>query len=63
MATNVEIKVKENESLNSALRRFKHAMQKERVITDIKKHQFYKSPSEERKRRKQISFFRKLKKK
>ena len=40
-----EISVKENESLESALRRFKRSCAKEGVIAEVKKREHYVSPS------------------
>lgn len=47
----VEIKVRENESLESALKRFKRQIQRDGIIQDIKKHEYYEKPSEVRKRK------------
>ena len=47
-----EVTVQDNESLESALRRFKRKVQQEDIIKDIKKHAFYLKPGE-RKRLKQ----------
>ena len=41
-----EIRVKENESLESALRRFKRSCAKEGVIAEVKKREHYVSPSQ-----------------
>ncbi|HSR50177.1 MAG TPA: 30S ribosomal protein S21 [Acidobacteriota bacterium] len=43
-----EVHVGENESLESALRRFKRKVQQEDIIKDIKKHSFYLKPGEKR---------------
>ena len=40
-----EIRVKENESLESALRRFKRSCAKEGGIAEVKKREHYVSPS------------------
>ena len=42
-----EIRVKENESLESALRRFKRSCAKEGVIAEVKKREHYVSPQPE----------------
>ena len=60
---NVIIRRRDGETIESMIRRFKHAMQRDRVITDMRKNRFYKSPAEERRRKQHISFFRRLKKK
>ena len=39
-----EIRVKENESLESALKRFKRSCQKDGVIAEVKKREHYVSP-------------------
>ena len=46
-----EIRVKENESLESALRRFKRSCTKEGVIAEVKKREHYVSPSLKRKQK------------
>lgn len=47
------VKVKENESIDKAIRRFKKKCEKEGIIQDIKKSSRYLKPSE-RKRKKQL---------
>ena len=49
--TIMEIRVKENESLESALRRFKRSCAKEGVIAEVKKREHYVSPSLKRKQK------------
>ncbi len=46
-----EIRLKENESLESALRRFKRSCAKEGVIAEVKKREHYVSPSLKRKQK------------
>ncbi len=46
-----EIRVKENESLDSALRRFKRACQKSCVIAECRKREHYEKPSVRRKKK------------
>ena len=46
-----EIRVKENEALESALRRFKRSCAKEGVIAEVKKREHYVSPSLKRKQK------------
>ena len=46
-----EIRIKENESLESALRRFKRSDAKEGVIAEYKKREHYVSPSLKRKQK------------
>ena len=45
------VKVGENESLESALKRFKRKCQKDGIIGDIRKKEFYVSPSVKRKKK------------
>lgn len=47
------VKVKENESIDKAIRRFKKKCEKEGIIQDIKKSSRYLKPSE-RKRKKAL---------
>ncbi len=46
-----EIRVKENESLESALKRFKRSCAKDGVIAEVKKREHYVSPSLKRKQK------------
>jgi len=43
--------VKENESFESALRRFKKKCEKAGILSDLRKHQHFEKPSEKRKRK------------
>ena len=45
-----EIRVKENESLDSALRRFKRQCAKSGVLAEVRKREHYEKPSVRRKR-------------
>jgi len=45
------IKVREEESLENALRRFKRKCEKSGILTEIKKRQHYEKPSVKRKRK------------
>lgn len=47
------VKVNENESLESALKRFKRKCQKDGIIGDIRKHQEYKKPSVKKKEKRE----------
>jgi small subunit ribosomal protein S21 len=53
------IKVREDESLENALRRFKRKCEKSGVLTEIKKRQHYEKPSV-RKKRKALAARKKL---
>lgn len=44
-----EIKVGKNESLDSALRRFKRSCQKAGVLSEVRKREHYEKPSVRRK--------------
>ncbi len=46
------VKVKENEPVDIAIRRFKRACEKAGVLADVRKHEFYEKPTQERKRKK-----------
>jgi len=43
--------VKEGESFESALRRFKKKCEKAGILADVRKHQHFEKPSEKRKRK------------
>ena len=45
------VKVKDDESFEKALRRFNKFCEKTGIITDIKKHQHFEKPSDEKKRK------------
>lgn len=45
------IKVREDESLENALKRFKRKCEKSGILTEIKKRQHYEKPSVRRKRK------------
>ena len=46
-----EIRIKDNESLDSALRRFKRSCQKAGVLSEIRKREHYEKPSVKRKKK------------
>ena len=46
-----EIRIKENESLDSALRRFKRSCAKSGVLAEIRKREHYEKPSVKRKKK------------
>lgn len=56
-----EVHIKENESLDSALRRFKRSCAKAGVLSELRKREHYESPSV--KRRKKSEAARKNRKK
>ena len=45
------VKVRDDESFEKALRRFNKFCEKTGIITDIKKHQHFEKPSDEKKRK------------
>lgn len=44
------VRVKEGESFDSALKRFKRMCEKAGILSEIKDHQYYEKPSEIKKR-------------
>ena len=46
-----EIRVKENESLDSALRRFKRQCARSGVLSELRKREHYEKPSVKRKKK------------
>ena len=47
-----EVRVKDGESLESALRRFKRTIEKSGLLTELRAREFYEKPTAERKRKK-----------
>ena len=56
-----EIRIKENESLDSALRRFKRQCAKSGVLSEIRKREHYEKPSVKRKKKSEAARKRKFK--
>ena len=56
-----EIRVKENESLDQALRRFKRSGQKSGVLNELRKREHYEKPSVKRKKKSEAARKRKYK--
>lgn len=54
-----EIKVGKNETLDSALRRFKRATQKAGIISEVRKREHYEKPSVARKKKSEAARKRK----
>jgi len=46
-----EIKIRENESLDSALRRFKRQCAKSGILSEVRKREHYEKPSVRRKKK------------
>ncbi|MFT4046677.1 MAG: 30S ribosomal protein S21 [Solimonas sp.] len=44
------VRVRDNEPFEVALRRFKRTCEKAGVLTDLRKHEYFEKPSQERKR-------------
>ncbi|MEG0074925.1 MAG: 30S ribosomal protein S21 [Eubacterium sp.] len=57
-----EVKIKENETLESALRRFKRNTAMAGVMSEIRKREHYEKPSVKRKRKSEAARKRKMKK-
>ena len=58
-----EIKVKENETLDSALKRFKRQCAKSGVLAEVRKREHYEKPSVKRKKKSEAARKRKNSKK
>ena len=56
-----EIRVKENETLDSALRRFKRQCARSGVLTELRKREHYEKPSVQRKKKSEAARKRKYK--
>jgi small subunit ribosomal protein S21 len=56
------VRIKENESFDGALRRFKRMCEKAGIISEMRRHEFYEKPTWERKRKKMLAVRRALKK-
>ncbi|SHI00413.1 30S ribosomal protein S21 [Clostridium grantii] len=54
-----EIKVRENESLENALKRFKRSCAKSGVLSEIRKREHYEKPSVKRKKKSEAARRRK----
>jgi len=46
-----EVRIKDNESFEKALRRFKKRCEKAGILSDLRKHRHFEKPSERRKRK------------
>lgn len=57
-----QVKVKEGEPFDVALRRFKRSCEKAGVLADVRKREFYEKPTQERKRKKAAAVKRYAKK-
>ena len=57
-----EVKVGKNETLDSALKRFKRATQKAGVLSEVRKREHYEKPSVKRKKKSEAARKRKTSK-
>lgn len=55
-----EIRIKDNESLDSALRRFKRSCAKSGVLQEVRKREHYEKPSVKRKKKSEAARKRKF---
>lgn len=56
-----EVKLKENESLDNALRRFKKQCARSDILTEVKRREHYEKPSVKRKKKSEAARKRKYK--
>jgi len=56
-----EIKLKDNESLDNALRRFKRSCAKDGILSEVRKREHYDKPSVRRKKKSEAARKRKFK--
>lgn len=56
------VRVRDNEPFEVAVRRFKRTCEKAGVLTDLRKHEYYEKPSQERKRKRAAAVKRQAKK-
>ncbi len=57
-----QVKLKENEPFDVALRRFKRSCEKAGVLSEVRRREFYEKPTSVRKRKKAAAVKRSLKK-
>lgn len=55
-----EVRIKDNESLDSALRRFKRSCAKAGVLAEVRKREHYEKPSVKRKKKSEAARKRKF---
>lgn len=56
------VRVRDNEPFEVAVRRFKRTCEKAGVLTDVRKHEYFEKPSQERKRKRAAAVKRQAKK-
>jgi small subunit ribosomal protein S21 len=57
-----QVRLKENEPFDFALRRFKRACEKAGILSEVRRREYYEKPTAERKRKKAAAIKRALKK-
>lgn len=57
-----EVIIGKNESIDNALRRFKKMVEREGILSEIKKRNYYEKPSERKKKRARAARIRSMKK-
>ncbi|RMH40217.1 MAG: 30S ribosomal protein S21 [Gammaproteobacteria bacterium] len=57
-----QVRIKENEPFDMALRRFKRACEKAGILSEVRRREFYEKPTAERKRKRAAAIKRALKK-
>ena len=55
------VRVKENEPFEIALRRFKRSCEKAGILTELRRREYYEKPTQERKRKKAAAVKRHMK--
>ena len=55
------VRIRDNEPFEVALRRFKRTCEKAGVLTDVRKHEYFEKPSQERKRKRSAAVKRQQK--
>ena len=58
-----EVRIKDNESLDSAIKRFKRNCAKAGVLSDLRKKEYYQSPSVKRRKKSEAARKKKASKK
>ena len=55
------VRIKESEHFDAALRRFKRACEKAGILTELRRREYYEKPTQERKRKKAAAAKRHMK--
>jgi small subunit ribosomal protein S21 len=55
------VRTRENEHFDAALRRFKRACEKAGILSEVRRREYYEKPTQERKRKKAAAVKRQLK--